>query len=44
MNVAIYAMETLQKEMQGEAEKTGLTTKDSINNLRREARVEAQGL
>ena len=44
VNPAIYAMEMLQKEMQGEAEKAGLTTEDDIVNLCREVRAEVEGL
>jgi AbrB family looped-hinge helix DNA binding protein len=43
MNPARYAMETLQKEMEGEAEKAGLTTEDDIINLCREIRIEVEG-
>ena len=44
VNPAIYAMEMLQKEMQGEAENAGLTTEDDIINLCREVRAEVEGL
>jgi len=44
VNPAIYAMEMLQKEMQGEAEKAELTTEDDITNLCREVRDEVEGL
>jgi len=44
MNPAIYAMETLQKEMEGEAEKEGLTTEEDIIKLCREIRAEVEGL
>ena len=44
MNPAIYAMETLQKEMEGEAEKAGLTTEEDIIALCREIRAEVEGL
>ena len=43
MNPAIYAMETLQKEMEGQAEKAGLTTEEDIINLCREVRAEVEG-
>ena len=33
MNAAVYAMKMLQNGMQGEAEKTGLTTEEDINAL-----------
>ena len=39
-NPAIYAMEVLQKAMQGEAENAGLTTEDNIISLCLEARAE----
>jgi len=42
MNPAIYAMETLQREMDGEAEKAGLTTEENIINLCREIRAEVE--
>ena len=44
VNPAIYAMEMLQKEMQGEAENAGLTTEEDIINLCREVRAEVEGL
>ena len=44
MNPAVYAMEMLQKEMEGEAEKAGLTTEEDIINLCREIRAEIEGL
>ena len=44
MNPAIYAMETIQKSMEGEAEKAGLNTEDDIINLCREVRAEVEGL
>jgi len=44
VNPAIYAMEMLQKEMQSEAEKVGLTTEEDIINLCREVRAEVEGL
>ena len=44
VNPAIYAMETLQQSMAGEAEKVGLTTEDDIINLCREIREEVEGL
>ena len=43
MNPAIYAMETLQKEMEGQAEKAGLTTEEDIIELCREIRAEVEG-
>ena len=44
INPAIYALERLQKEMEGEAEKVGLTNEEDIINLCREIRVEVEGL
>lgn len=44
MNPAIYAMETLQKEMEGEWEKAGIHSEEDINNLMREVRAEVEGL
>ena len=44
VNPAIYAMEMLQKEMQGEAEKAELTTEEDILALCREVRAEVEGL
>ena len=44
MNPAVYAMEMLQKEMKGEAEKAGLTTEENIIDLCREIRAEIEGL
>jgi len=44
VNPAIYAMEMLQRDMQGEAEKTGLTSEDDIVELCREVRAEVEGL
>ena len=44
MNPAIYAMEALQKEMEGQAEKAGLTTEEDIVELCREIRSEVEGL
>ena len=43
VNPALYAMEMLQNEMQGEAEKVGLT-EDDIAELCREVRDEVEGL
>ena len=43
MNPAIFAMETLQKEMEGEAEKAGLTSEEDIIALCREVREEVEG-
>ena len=38
MNAAIFAIETLQKEMEGEWEKAGIKSEDNITNLCREIR------
>lgn len=43
MNPAIYAMETLQKEMSGEWEKAGIHSEDDIAALMREIRTEVEG-
>ena len=42
MNPAIYAMETLQKEMAGEWERANLTSEDDIMALVREVRAEVE--
>jgi len=44
MNPAIYAMETLQKEMEGEWAKAGINSEDDINALMKEIRAEVEGL
>jgi AbrB family looped-hinge helix DNA binding protein len=44
MNPAVYAMEMLQQEMQGEAERAGLTTEEDIIELCREVRAEVEGV
>ena len=44
MNTNVYALKTLQKAMEGEAEKAGLTTEEDIINLCREVRAEVEGL
>lgn len=38
VNSAVYAMQILQQEMAGEAERTGLTTEDDIIELVKEMR------
>ena len=43
-NANIYAIKTLQKAMEGEAEKAGLTTEEDIIALCREVRAEIEGL
>lgn len=40
VNSAVYAMQVLQSEMQGEAERTGLTSDDDVMALVRELRDE----
>ena len=44
MNPAIFAMEALQKDMKGEAEKAGMTSEEDIINLCRDVRKEVEGL
>lgn len=44
MNPAVYAMETLQKEMKGEWEKAGINSEEDLNALMREVRAEVEGL
>jgi len=44
MNPNIYALKTLQRAMEGQAEKLGLTTEEAINRLCREIRAEVEGL
>lgn len=40
VNSAVYAMQVLQKEMAGEAERTGLTSEEDIVSLVQEMRYE----
>lgn len=40
MNPAIYAMKMLQKELEGEAERIGLSTEEEINAFCKEIRKE----
>lgn len=40
VNSAIYAMQVLQQEMAGEAERTGLTSEDDVMELVKELRNE----
>ena len=42
MNPAVYAMETLQKEMEGEWEKAGIHSQDDLDALIREVRTEVE--
>ena len=44
VNPAIYAMEALQREMEGEFEKAGLNSEEDIINLVRDVRAEVEGL
>lgn len=44
MNSAIYAMKTLQKEMQGKFEAVGINSDDDINDLVKEIRQEIEGI
>ena len=44
MNPAIFAMEAFQKEMEGEAEKAGLTSEEDIIDICREIRAEVEGI
>ena len=41
VNTAIYAMQMLQKELEGKAEEAGLTTEEDINALVKEIRSES---
>lgn len=40
VNSAVYAMEVLQRQMQGEAERTGLTSDEAIMDLVKQIRSE----
>ena len=42
MNPAIYAMETLQNEMEGEWEKAGIHSQKDLDALMREVRAEVE--
>lgn len=42
MNSAVYAMQMLNKGMEGEAAKAGLETEEDINNLVSEIRTEVE--
>lgn len=44
MNSAIYAMKTLQKEMQEKFEAVGINSDDDINDLVKEIRQEIEGI
>ena len=41
VNSAVYAMQLLQQDMQGEAERSGLTSDDDVMQLVKELRNEA---
>jgi len=43
VNPAVYAMETLQQEMEGEFAKVGINSEDDIMDLVREIRKEVEG-
>lgn len=43
VNSAVYAMQVLQSEMRGEAERTGLTSEDDVMALVKELRDEDEG-
>ncbi len=43
VNSAVYAMQVLQTEMRGEAERTGLTSEEDVMALVREMRDEDDG-
>lgn len=42
VNSAVYAMQLLQMQMIGEAERTGMITEDDVNNLVKEVRRESE--
>lgn len=44
VNSAIYAMQVLQKEMMGEAERTGLTSDEDVITLVSDMRNESEGV
>lgn len=43
VNSAVYAMQVLQGEMSGEAERTGLTSEEAVMALVKELRDKAEG-
>ena len=43
VNSAVYAMQVLQSEMRGEAERTGLTSEEDVMDLVKELRDEEEG-
>lgn len=44
MNSALYAMQMLQQDMVGEAERAGMTTDDDVQHAVEEARKEIEGI
>ena len=44
VNSAVYAMQVFQKEMAGEAERTGLTSEDDVMALVKELRNEDESV
>ena len=42
VNSAVYAMQMLQNELAGEAERTGLTSEEVVNDLVKEIRSEGE--
>lgn len=44
INSAVYAMQDLQKEMTGEAERTGLTSEEKIDKLVADTRYETEDI
>jgi len=44
MNPTVFALKEIQKAMEGEAEKAGLTTEEDIINFCAEVRAEIEGL
>lgn len=43
INSAVYAMQMLQSQMEGEASNSGLTSDDAIANLVKEVRTDSEG-
>lgn len=42
INSAVYAMQMLQKQMEGEAERNGLTSDDLVMDMLKEVRAESE--
>ncbi len=42
INSAVYAMQMLQKQMEGEAERNGLTSDDLVMDMVKEVRAESE--